>query len=212
VNKKRRRQSDIAYEQLKKLIVHLELAPGTLIDEAEMMQRLGVGRTPLREALQHLAQENLVEIIPRRGIFVAKVTASDLTHVLELRLQFEGLAARLAAERATPAQISALEDFLSDARSGQASDDLRWNLETDRRFHQLVAEAAGNPFLQQILDRLYNLGIRLLYLAQVRMTFIEEEVARYQHVVDAIKQSNGEEAERAMKEHLDLTPNARVAP
>jgi len=200
------RQSDIAYEQLKHIIVHVEMKPGALINEAALMKRLGVGRTPLREALQRLAQENLVEIIPRRGAFVAEVSVTDLAHVFEMRRALEGLAARLAAERATTDHVARLESFLAEAQAGMCSEDLHWNLETDRRFHDLVAEAAGNPYLQQTLDRLFNLAIRLMYLASRRMTLIQEELAHYRDIIEAIKNHDGDAANRAMCSHLWLTP------
>jgi len=201
----RKRQSDKAYEQLKQLIVQCELEPGTLIDERELMERLGVGRTPLREALQHLAQENLVDIVPRRGIFVAEASATDLAHVFELRTHLEGLAVQLAARRATPRHIAALEQFLTEAAAEADCDDLQWNLETDRRFHELIAEAAGNPYLQQMLDRLYNLAVRLLYLSMTRMTLIREELSTYRTIVDAIEAHDEEKAEEAIRVHLRLS-------
>lgn len=205
------RQSDIAFERLKQLIVHVELTPGSLIDETELTERLGVGRTPLREALQRLAEENLVDIVPRRGAFVAEVSVADLTHVFEMRRYLEGLAAQLAAQRAESNHIASLELFLEEAIAGSDSEDLHWNLETDRRFHQIVAKAAGNPYLQQTLDRLYNLAIRLLYLSRAPMTLVQEELSEYQAVIEAIREGDGEAADEAMRAHLGPTPFAAIA-
>jgi len=205
------RQSDIAFERLKQLIVHVDLAPGSLIDESELMERLGVGRTPLREALQRLAQEDLIDVIPRRGAFVAEVSVTDLTHVFEMRRYLEGLAARLAAKRAEPEHIVALNLFLEEACAGADSEDLHWNLETDRCFHQIIVEAAANPYLQQTLDRLYNLAIRLMYVSNTRMTLVQEELPKYQAVIEAIKKGDGEAADEAMRAHLWLTPFAMIA-
>ena len=84
------------------MIVTLQLAPGSVVSEAELTARLGLGRTPVREAVQRLAQERLVDVFPRRGIQVTTVDALALGDLGEVRLQLESLAARLAAERATP--------------------------------------------------------------------------------------------------------------
>src|SRR5262245_66507060 len=90
--------SDRAYYAISELIVTLELPPGSVVSERELMERLGVGRTPVREALRDLAREQLVEVYPRRGIFVSSVYAGDIAGLSEVRLVLEGRAARLAAE------------------------------------------------------------------------------------------------------------------
>ena len=93
--------ADQAYFAIRDLIVTLELAPGEAISEPELTARLGIGRTPVREALRRLAQERLVEVYPRRGMFVTTVDVRDLARLCEVRAVLEPEAARLAAERAT---------------------------------------------------------------------------------------------------------------
>ena len=93
--------ADQAYSAIRDLIVSLELRPGAVINERELMERLGIGRTPVREALRRLAQERLVEVFPRRGTFVTSVEIRDLARLSEVRAVLEPEAARLAAERAT---------------------------------------------------------------------------------------------------------------
>ena len=116
--------SERAYYCIRELIVSLELAPGAVVSERELMERLGLGRTPIREALRTLAQEKLVEVYPRRGIFVSPVDVGDLAALSEARIALEGFAARLAAERATPADrelARALLDELPGRRSSPTS-------------------------------------------------------------------------------------------
>ncbi len=100
--------ADRAYYAIRELIVTLELAPGAVVREPELTERLGIGRTPVREALRRLAQERLVEVFPRRGMFVTKVDVRDLARLCEVRLALEPEAARLAAERATQADLAEL--------------------------------------------------------------------------------------------------------
>ncbi len=200
------RQSDAAYQKLKELIIQGKLQPGSPIEEPLLMKELGIGRTPLREALQRLAQEDLIKNIPRRGYFVADISFTNLLHVFEVRQELEALAARLAAERITSQQAEELRQFLVEASQYVDSEDIHLNLEIDHKLHRLVAQATGNPILQQILHRLYNLAIRALYVSNVHMTLIEEELPNYTAIVQAIIAGDVEGADRAMRNHLGLNP------
>ncbi len=196
------RDSDKAYEALKQAIIRLELEPNSPIVENELMVKLDVGRTPLREALQRLSQEDLVYNVPRRGYFVANIAITDPLHVFEIRQQLEAFSARLAAERARPNHIDELHNFLDYAAAGAESGDFQWNLGTDHKLHQLVAKASGNPFLQEYLDRLFTLTIRVLYMYRLRISIVKEELVVYQSIVDAIEKHDPEAAENAMRNHL----------
>lgn len=202
----RERQSDSAHQKLKELIIQGKLQPGSPIEESLLMRELGIGRTPLREALQRLAQEDLIKNIPRRGYFVADVSFTNLLHVFEVRQELEALAARLAAERINQQQIEELKIFLTEASQHADSEDIHLNLEIDQKLHQLVAQASSNPILQQILHRLYNLAIRALYVSNVHMTLIQEELPNYTAIVQAIIAGDAEGADRAMRTHLGLNP------
>lgn len=198
----KQRDSDKAYDALKQAIIQLEMAPNTPLNENELMERFGVGRTPLREALVRLSQDELVYDIPRRGFFVANIAITDPLHVFEVRQQLEAFSARLAAERATPNHIVEFHKFLDYATAYADSSDFQWNLETDRKLHQLVAKASGNPFLQQSLDRLFTLTIRVLYMYRLKVSMVKEELAAYKSVVSAIEKHDPEAAEKAMRGHL----------
>src|SRR5579864_9717881 len=107
--------ADQAYIAIRDLIVSLELAPGAVLDERALIEQLGIGRTPVREALRRLAQEQLVEVFPRRGMFVTNVDVRDLARISEVREALEPEAARLAAERATEDErdeLAALRDSI----------------------------------------------------------------------------------------------------
>src|SRR5262245_5811027 len=106
--------ADRAYYAIRELIVTLELAPGSVVSERDLMERLGVGRTPVREALRDLAREQLVEVFPRRGIFVSGVDVGDIAGLSEVRLVLESKAARLAAERRNESDRRETEAFLAE--------------------------------------------------------------------------------------------------
>lgn len=202
------RQSDAAYESLKQLIIRAELRPGAVIEEAVMMERLGVGRTPLREAVQRLAQEDLLESVPRRGYFVTEITAADLYNVFEVRLHLEAFAARLAAERIRPHQLAEFDALLEEGRAGIAADrrDLDWNLGIDERFHRIVSQATGNPYLVAAINRHLGLSVRTLYLSRVPITLIRDEIATYEEMRAALAAGDPAAAEDAMRKHLDFDP------
>lgn len=196
------RQSDSAYDELKELIITVQLAPDSLISERELMTRLGVGRTPLREALQRLASDRLVRAVPRRGYFVAGLTYNGALHSYELRRHIEGLGARLAAQRATDEHRRRLQEFLHDVEEGMHSETGRWHLAMDARLHELVAETSGNPYIQQVLSELYDVSVRELYVTRRPFTILTEEIQTFRTLVDAICRSDSDAAEAAMREHL----------
>src|ERR1043165_5594145 len=121
------------------MVIHGALKPGALIEEAAEMERLAVGRTPLREALQRLAHEDLIEVVPRRGYFVTTISAAEMFQIFEARLSMEIQAVRLAAERVTSDVVEQQRVLLDEARAGIAIDnrDPAWNLDIDERFHAL---------------------------------------------------------------------------
>ena len=116
-----RSQSEQAYDAIRELVVTLELPPGSLVDERDLMARLGLGRTPVREALRALAQEKLIEVYPRRGMFVTPVDARNLAALSEVRGVLEPFAARLAAERLTDDDRVELTALLTEIDEVSAS-------------------------------------------------------------------------------------------
>ncbi len=191
-----------AYQRLRDLIVTLRLQPGALINEAALMDELEVGRTPLREALQRLAGEGLVVLRPRRGAFVAGLSLLDLQQIFELRRVLEGYAAGLAAERATSADLAALQAALDQLPAAGASGDPRALIEVDRAFHRALARAAHNRLLENTLSRLYHLNLRLWYLALDKIGPMQDAVADHQRVLEALRRRDSVQAEAALREHI----------
>lgn len=196
------RQSDSAYDELKQLIVTGQLRPDSLVSEREMMERLAVGRTPLREALQRLTSDHLVRAVPHRGYFVAESTYAGLLHSYEVRRSLEGLAARLAAERASADDHERLRVWLGEAEGGIATEDDHWHLTVDARLHDLIARASRNPFIEELIGELYDVSVRELYLSQRPVRVVADEIDNYRALVDAVCRGDGDAAEEAMVLHL----------
>src|SRR3989442_6521035 len=111
-----RSQSEGAYQRVLERIVCLEMPPGSVVNEARLREELKIGRTPIREALQRLARENLVRSIPHRGTFVTDVNITDLARITEVRVVLESHAARLAAEKLSAADRDAIKELLELVR------------------------------------------------------------------------------------------------
>ena len=139
--------ADQAYHAIRELIVTLEYAPGDPISERELTDRLRIGRTPIREALRQLAQEKLVEVLPRRGMFVTTVDVRDLARLCEVRAVLEPEAARLAAERATQEDLNEIAALLEELESGRRRSD-RLLIDLDERIHRTIYRSAHNHFLE----------------------------------------------------------------
>jgi DNA-binding GntR family transcriptional regulator len=190
--------ADKAYYAIRDLIVSLELAPGALIDERGLIERLGIGRTPVREALRRLAQERLVEVYPRRGMFVTGVDIRELTRLSEVRAVLEPEAARLAAERATEAEREELARLL-DEIDGHGETGL---MELDERIHRAVYRAAHNDLLEATLEQYYVLALRIWSMAGDRAEDLVDAVEAQATLLEAILDGDPEQAASVMRGHV----------
>jgi DNA-binding GntR family transcriptional regulator len=188
--------ADQAYIAIRGLIVSLELAPGAVIDERALIERLGIGRTPVREALRRLAHEQLVEVFPRRGMFVTNVDVRDLARISEVREALEPEAARLAAERATEDERDELAELGSSIVRGA---DL---MDIDERIHRAIYAAAHNDLLEKTLGEYYVLAHRIWMIALDRNEALEEAVEAHRKLVLAIVNGSGDRAADLMRAHV----------
>jgi DNA-binding GntR family transcriptional regulator len=193
--------SDRAYYRIRELIVSLELPPGSLISERELMEQLGLGRTPVREALRALSRESLVEVYPRRGMFVSKVDVGDLAGLSEVRAVLESHAARLAAARATDADRAETEALLAELEEATELNE-RALIDLDQRIHRHVYQCAYNPFLETTLNEYYVLTLRIWFLALDRVVRLEDAVQEHRELLVAIRDCEPAMAESAMRRHV----------
>ncbi len=192
--------SQQAYEEIKRKIVFLELEPGSVIDEAALQAELNLGRTPIREALRRLEWEQLVTILPRRGMFVSEISIKDLHQIFELRLTMEALATRLAAQRGTTDHWQQMEAVLARHNWDEATD--QQLIEIDEACHNIIYAAADNQFLQDTLAYHYTLSLRLWYFFLHRISDMRTAVQEHRQIYEALSQRNADEAVRLMEQHL----------
>jgi DNA-binding GntR family transcriptional regulator len=200
------RESDRVAEQLRQMIISMELPPGEMVSESYLCELLDCGRTPLREAIQRLSEEHLVEPVPRRGISIAGLSVVDLVDVVEALYVIEGFSARLATERITDEDLVKLEAIVDRAEQAGEGGDFRNIAELDFEFHHIIARATGNRFLANTIARLHRLGTRFAYVAWQRDRSAKTSLAEHRQILEAFKRRDGDEAERLTREH---TLNAR---
>ena len=195
--------SQQAYYLLRDRIVTLALPPGSLVNERDLCQEFGLGRTPVREALHRLADDGLVEVWPRRGIYVGAVDVGDLRGISELRIELEGFAARLAAERITETDRTELTQLRSELDQVHDDADERHLIHLDQRIHRLIYRLARNAFLEAAADRAYVLALRLWFLALERVERLEDAVHDHQVLLDRIEQGDADHAAAVAREHVE---------
>jgi DNA-binding GntR family transcriptional regulator len=191
-----------AYEAIRDDIVFLRLEPGEPLDDKQLSAALGMGLTPVRDALKRLTLERMVVTYPRRGTFVAEITVSDEQWLTEIRQNLEGVAAALAAERATEAERESLTEL-----AGTLADDHANHLTTeyhalDARIHKAIYAAAHNPYLESGLTQYLNLTLRIWHYGLRRVSTRHSAGRDQQDVVAAIVRGDAAAAAEAARAHL----------
>jgi DNA-binding GntR family transcriptional regulator len=195
--------TDRAYRLLEELIVTLALPPETILSEQSLAARLGIGRTPIREALQRLARDGLVVILPRRGILVSQINLKTQMRLLEVRRELERLMARGAAERATPEETALFAAIARDMRrASDQSDDMTF-MRLDRQFNELVSQAARNEFASRAMGLMHGLSRRFWYQHYRESGDLPLSARLHAEVAEAIAKRNADAAAKASDRLID---------
>lgn len=192
--------SQQAHENIKQKIVSLEMSPGSIIDEVYLQEELGLGRTPIREALKRLSLEKLVVIAPRRGMFVSEISIRDLQQLFEMRLPLESLAARLAAERGTEEQWQHMATVLADLP--EAAVENQALIAIDEACHEIIYEATENEFLKDTLVTHYALSQRLWYYFLSKIGDMRDALLDHIRLLEALQAKDADKAARLMERHI----------
>ena len=193
-----------AYLTLRDQLIMLQIQPGEPIDDDRLAKSLGMGRTPVREALKRLEGDRLVVSFPRRGTFATGMDIADLAHISEIRVQLEPLAAQRAAERAPRAVRAELDELASrtatlDVTRTDRTDVMRWDLTV----HRAIYRAANNPHLEDVLIRYDNLATRIhcMFLDRLSTTDLHV-VAEHVALLRAIAAGDAGRADELAREHV----------
>jgi len=196
------------YNKLRQRIIQLDYEPGLILKEQELAKEFGVSRTPLRTVLFRLEWEHLVKILPRTGILVMELELNTITNVFQARLELEAVIGSMAAERFTKVHFNRLDEFITacnnlvDLKAPKELGAIDWATK------HLFYEAAANPFLTEMSDRLYALTYRLWFFNMLKMHNEDwnlEVISVKEDLVslsDLLKHSSPEEVGKARREHL----------
>lgn len=191
-----------AYDRLKRMIVTVELAPGSSLSEAGIMEHLDLGRTPLREALRRLSDEGFVTIYPRRGLIVRQLGLADAQHVFDTRAVIEPANARSAAIGLDSEDATRLDEISIDIRRYEEAGDFMAFMEADKALHLAIAEIAGNQLLVDFTERVLSLNCWLWFTHLKRFGVQASDFATHQHIIEAIYRRDGDAAAQAMSQHV----------
>ena len=191
-------------DSLEQRIVEGELGNGKRLDETELSSFYGVSRTPVREALQRLAESGLADHLPRRGTFVRSPSLSQLVEMFEVMAELECMAIRLAARRATANDIDALEKDNETCRAAVAANDTKKYYEVNARLHGRIYQMSGNSFLAIEARRLHD-RLRPFRRLQLRVRGrMEESMAEHDIILAALRDGDADLAMETMKKHITI--------
>ncbi|MCG9559726.1 GntR family transcriptional regulator [Vibrio kanaloae] len=187
-------KTEVAYHQLEKMIIFRELEPGSMVSEKQLAESLGVGRTPVREALQRLSYERMAEIHPRRGIQIPPISIESQLKILEVRRDIEALCVRYAAARATIDEKQQMIQLASELEiCAQNEDDLRY-AELLKEIHVLLVKAASNEYLELAMAPLQGLSRRFWFAYKNHTSDLAQASSLHAAVLRAVSHTDADEA------------------
>jgi len=192
-----------AFEELKEKIITLYFLPGQYLNEGALCALLGMGRTPVHQALHRLQLEGLVEIMPRKGVIVQPDSISEILKILDSRVTVEAELARNAAEHATPKEAEELKTLARASYGNGTASEIDAFINGDRAFHRKFAELAANPVLRDFARTLHERSIRYWYLHLWQTMDNKATIRQHSAIATAIAKRNGDAAAKAVREHIE---------
>ena len=202
---------DVVFNTLRRAILTGQLKPGERLMEVHLANKLGVSRTPIREAIRKLELEGLVVMVPRKGAEVAKISEKSLKDVLEVRRALDELIAELACSRITSEQLKELKEAGEEFERATKTEDTASIARADVAFHDIIMESTGNSRLKQLVNNLAE------QMYRYRFVYLKDEtkhgmlVKEHSMIYDAIKRKDKDAASKAAREHIDNQEKAIIA-
>ena len=194
---------DVVFNTLREAILKGDFTPGERLMEKQLAERMGVSRTPIREAIRKLELEGLVVMIPRKGAEVASITGKDISDVLEVRATLEGLAVKLASKKMTMEELKVLEAVNNEFRKAAVEKNVKTLIEKDVEFHDIIFNSSNNEKLIHIINNLreqiYRFRVEYIY----KMTSYDALVIEHDEIVKAMMNRKGIEASDIAREHIE---------
>jgi DNA-binding GntR family transcriptional regulator len=200
------RESDRIEKELGQLILTLQIGPGLAISEASLIKRYGWGRTPLREAFQRLAEQSLLQIIPRHGVAITPLSVFEFIEVMEAMTMVIGPAASLACKHLTGDELLQLQQTIDQSEIAASSSDFIAVATHDYEFHRILAVATGNRYLCRHLLHLHQVATRFNLASWKRDSSAKFSLNEHRKIFSALQQNDEVGARTVMLEHIE---NAR---
>lgn len=197
-------KADDAYDNLKRMIVSLRIAPGEPLNERTLMMALDVGRTPLREAIQRLTMEQLVTSLPRRGYFVRELSISELNEMIAARHVVEPAVTRMAVPNLTATEMAHLREIIDVTRDELARDNHEAGSYHDLEFHSTIANACGNRYLAAVAIQINTRLLRYWYVSFSMLEYSPPTFAHHTQLLDLIESGDADAVDVAMHEHIEI--------
>ena len=194
---------DVVFKTLRQAILIGELKPGERLMEIHLANRLGVSRTPIREAIRKLELEGLVTMIPRRGAEVSQITVKSLKDVLEVRKALDALAIELACERITEEEIEALEKACTKFEEATRTKDARIMAQADVDLHHIIVKASRNEKLDQMVNNLAEQMYRYRFEHIKDVASHQRLIEEHKEILESLRSKNNQHAAEAVKLHID---------
>jgi GntR family transcriptional regulator, rspAB operon transcriptional repressor len=194
---------EAAYEAIKHRIITCAFRPGEYINELQLSALLKIGRTPVHQALDRLMMEGMVEVIPRKGVIVKPASLNDVLQISEVRIINEPYGARLAAERADDADIAELADIVKRSGHWASLRNVENMMLLDRDFHLLIARAARNRVLGELLRSLHERSLRFWFISLNVPSQYQSVQHEHAAILSAIRRRDSARAEAAMRRHVE---------
>lgn len=198
----RQRLHDAVVEHLQNLIIEGVLQPGTKLNEREVCERLGISRTPLREAMKVLASEGLIEIIPNRGAFVSKMNDTEILEAFEMMSGLEALSGELAAERISPAEIADIKELHQAMIVCRAKNDLPGYYSRNQTIHNKINEAARNTVLRQVYLSMNRRLLALRFKSNFQEAKWDRAIHEHEEMIQALEARDGKRLAATLRQHL----------
>lgn len=192
-----------AYEQIKQGVITLRFRPGEYLNEARMSELLGIGRTPVHQALNRLMLEGMVEVIPRKGIIVKPVSLNDVLEITDVRIVNETYCARLAAARADEADIAEMGRILDESEKAGSRSDTGRQMALDSDFHSVLSRAAKNLVLADFMRTLHDRSLRFWFISLRDPAHHVEVKEQHRAILEAIKARDPDAAGNAIRSHIE---------
>lgn len=192
-----------AYEAIKRRIISLKYRPGAYLNASQVSAELGLGRTPVNQALSRLVHEGMVEVIPRKGVIVRPVSLEEVMAIIDARMVNELHCVRLAVERASDAELDELEAIVARAESHTPNRDIEALMLLDREFHIRLSRASRNPALAEILLSLQERSLRFWFVSLSDEEHLEAVQREHHAIVECLRARDAEGIGAAMRAHID---------